>query len=140
MTNAKDGAVPSVAIVDDEEDITTYLRIALEDAGYRVVTINAAAGAVALLENEKPDLICLDLLMPEQTGASIYAELKGHPRLGSVPILILSGLADREELPSLLHEAGSLPEPADFIEKPVDIRAFLGVVERVLGRQTGTLT
>ncbi len=124
--------VPTVAIVDDEEDITTYLRVALEDAGYRVVTTTDAAGALGLLDRSRPDLICLDLLMPEQTGISLYASLVEHERLGEVPVVILSGLTDREGLPEMLKQANGLPEPAAFIEKPVDIEQFLRTVRRLL--------
>jgi CheY-like chemotaxis protein len=124
--------VPTVAIVDDEQDITTYLRIALEDAGYRVVATTDAAGALSLLDRSRPDLICLDLLMPGQTGISLYASLVKHEQLDRVPIVILSGLTNREELPALLQQAGGLPEPAGFVEKPVDIEDFLRLVERLL--------
>jgi len=124
--------VPTVAIVDDEEDITTYLRIALEDEGYRVVTTTDAAGALELLSLSRPDLICLDLLMPEQTGISLYASLVKHEQLAHVPIVILSGLTNREGLPAMLKQANELPEPAAFIEKPVDIEQFLRTVRQLL--------
>jgi len=124
--------VPTVAIVDDEADITTYLRVALEDAGYRVVTTTDAAGALALLSRSRPDLICLDLLMPGQTGISLYASLVEHEELREVPIMILSGLTNREELPEMLRQANGLPEPAAFIEKPVEIEQFLRTVRRLL--------
>jgi len=124
--------VLTVAIVDDEEDITTYLRIALEDAGYCVVTTTDAAGALRLLRRSRPDLICLDLLMPEQTGISLYASLVAHEQFAGVPIVILSGLTNREGLPEMLKQANGLPEPAAFIEKPVDIEHFLRIVRQLL--------
>jgi CheY-like chemotaxis protein len=123
-----------VAIVDDEEDITTFLGLALEDQGYRVVSTTDAAAAMELLEKSRPDLICLDLIMPEQTGISLYAALHRHPELGQVPIVILSGLSVREDLPRLLEQAGGLPEPASLIEKPVDIGYLLDTVARLTGR------
>ena len=124
--------VPTVAIVDDEEDITTYLRVALEDAGYCVVATTDAAGALSLLSRTRPDLICLDLLMPEQTGISLYASLVKHESLSRVPIVILSGLTSREGLPELLAQADGLPEPAGFVEKPVEIEQFLRLVRQLL--------
>jgi DNA-binding response OmpR family regulator len=123
-----------IAIVDDEADITTYLRIALEDEGYRVVSTTDAASAMELLVSEKPDLICLDLLMPQQTGVSLYAKLVSHPTLRDVPIVMLSGLTNRDGLPAMLAEAGDLPQPASFIEKPVEIDQFLATVRRLLGQ------
>ena len=130
---------PVVAIVDDEEDITTYLRIALEDEGYAVVATTDAGSAMEMLCGAKPDLICLDLLMPGQTGLSLYADLVKHPVLGGVPVVMLSGLTNRDGLPAILRQAGDLPDPASFVEKPVDIEQFLQVVQRLLeaaGRST----
>ena len=93
----------------------------------------ACAGeALTLLERSGPDLICLDLLMPDRTGVSLYAELRAHERLGDVPVLILSGLGAREELGRMLTREGELPAPAGFIEKPVDIERFLATVRRLL--------
>ena len=123
-----------IAIVDDEEDITTYLRIALEDEGYRVVSTTDAAAAMELLVAEEPDLICLDLLMPQQTGVSLYADLVQHPTLSGVPIVMLSGLTSSDGLPAMLKKAGDLPEPACFIEKPVEIELFLETVRDLLGQ------
>lgn len=136
MTGRRGNAVFTVAIVDDEEDITTYLCFALEDAGYRVVSTIDASKATEILDEALPDLIFLDLLMPEQTGVSLYAGLKKHPRLRDVPIVFLSGLAERDELSSLLSRVGGLPEPEGFIEKPVDIEELLETVGRLLGRPT----
>jgi len=138
MTEEKTRNAPLVAIVDDEEDITTYLGMALEDNGYRVVSITDASQAIPMLESAEPDLICLDLLMPERTGFSLYANLVEHTRLGSVPIVILSGLAERDELPAILDKAGELPEPADFLEKPVDIGLFLRTIASLLGERERT--
>jgi DNA-binding response OmpR family regulator len=124
---------PLVALVDDEADITTYLGLALEDRGYRVASTNQAAEALELLVRSEPDLICLDLLMPDRTGVSLYAELRAHESLGQVPVLILSGLGAREELGRMLTREGALPAPAGFIEKPVDIDRFLATVRGLLG-------
>jgi CheY-like chemotaxis protein len=131
--------VPIVVIIDDEEDIATYLRIALEDEGYRVEAYTGAAGAIELLDRVGPALICLDLLMPGQTGISLYADLVKHPRLGGVPVVMLSGLTNDDGLPGILEDAGGLPQPASFIEKPVDIERFILVVNRLLASPARTL-
>ena len=133
MGSPKQDRAPLVAIIDDEEDIILFLRIALEDHGYAVAATSDPSEALELLERSEPDLICLDLVMPGQTGISLYAELAGHPRLGRVPIVILSGLAVREEMSRIFQEAGELPEPAAFIEKPVDVEQFLSMVTGLVG-------
>jgi len=74
-------SAPMVLIVDDEVDITVYLRHALEEHGFRVVTYSDAEEAAAALRESEPDVVCLDLLMPRQTGLSLYAEIVKNPRL-----------------------------------------------------------
>ena len=79
-------SVPLVAIVDDEEDITTYLRIALEDEGYRVGDHDRRRRRDRTARpRREPDLICLDLLMPGQTGHLALRRPGRHSRLAGCP-------------------------------------------------------
>jgi CheY-like chemotaxis protein len=127
-----------VALIDDEEDVITYFRVALEDHGYRVVATSDPSEALELLESSDPNLVCLDLLMPQRTGMSLYAALRRHPRLKDVPVVILSGLAVRDELPRLLEQAGGLPAPDRFLEKPAEIEQFLAVVDELTAHSGST--
>jgi DNA-binding response OmpR family regulator len=128
---------PLVVIVDDEVDITIFLRAALEEHGYRVATFSDAESARSELEELEPDLICLDLLMPRHTGLSLYAEIANNPRLGRCPVVIISGLTVRNDLPKMLERAGELPMPAGFIEKPIDIDELLQSLGALLGEDAG---
>ncbi|MCG6962032.1 MAG: response regulator [Acidobacteria bacterium] len=137
MSEPQPARAPVIAIIDDEQDIITYLRVALEDHGFRVVATTDPASAPALLEQACPDLICLDILMPEHTGLALYAEIMGSPRLASVPVVILSGLNANDELLNQVWNTNNLPAPASFIEKPVDIEHLLRTLRAVLGQQVG---
>lgn len=137
MTDPQSTRGPVIALVDDEQDIITYLRVALEDNGYRVVATTDPALAPALLEETPPDVICLDILMPEHTGLALYGEIMRSPRLASVPVVILSGLNANDDLLSEIWNANGLPAPASFIEKPVDIEHLLRTLRAVLGHQVG---
>jgi DNA-binding response OmpR family regulator len=128
---------PLVVIVDDEVDITTYLRAALEENGFQVLTFSDAESARTALEECEPDVVCLDLLMPRHTGLSLYAEIVRHPRLDRCPVVIISGLAVRNDLPAMLERAGDLPRPAGFIDKPIDIDELLNTLRNLLGRDAG---
>jgi len=135
MNTPNDSQPPLVAIVDDEEDITTYLGLALEDAGYRVVTTNESATALQILQHDPPDLICLDLLMPHRTGASLYFAIRRDPRLAEIPVLILSGLNVRDELNDILQLEGGPAPPAGYLEKPLEQQLFLATVQQLLGQR-----
>jgi DNA-binding response OmpR family regulator len=128
---------PLVAVVDDEEDINTFLALALADNGFAVVTCADSGKVLALLEERRPDVVCLDLLMPRQTGLSLYSELVHHPLLAGTPIVIMSGLADTAEIETILGHGGELPQPASIVEKPIDIEQLLRILNGLLHRPLG---
>ena len=131
-----DSSTPLVAIVDDEQDIVTYLRLALEDHGYRVMAITESSTAIERLNAADPDFICLDLLMPRHTGVALYGEIVHSPDLENCSVLIMSGLAQKEELANLLERAGGLPEPDRFLEKPIRIKQLLEALSELEGADT----
>ena len=140
MSDIEGQTVPLVAIVDDELDIVTYLSLALEDHGFRVVTISDSDGALEKLAAVRPDLICLDLLMPKRTGVALYAEILCHEQLRNCPVVIMSGLTSEDQLPIVLREAGNLPQPMCFLEKPIKIERLLEVLRRHLRVEQGAAT
>jgi len=140
MTDSATGCAPLVAIVDDEKDIVTYLRLALEDHGYRVLPVTESAGALERLVASDPDVVCLDLLMPKHTGVALYSEIIRHPVLAGCPVLIMSGLTPREDLPKILEEAGDLPLPACFIEKPIRVEHLIEALSEALRTAEGAST
>ena len=127
---------PLVAIVDDEQDIVTYLQLALEDHGYRVVAITESSTAIERLKATEPDFICLDLLMPKHTGVALYEEIVHSPDLEDCSVLIMSGLTQKDEFSSLLERAGGLPEPPRFLEKPIRIKQLLEALRELEGVAT----
>lgn len=123
-----------VAVIDDEEDVLTFVRVALEDAGYAVATVSRSTEALSVLEAFRPDLVLLDVLMPEQMGLSLYTELRAHPALGATPVLFLTGLNARDDVALLTRAAAP---PAGYLEKPIDAPSLLAAVRRVLAGGTG---
>jgi CheY-like chemotaxis protein len=140
MTDSAAHRAPLVAIVDDEQDIVTYLRLALEDHGYRVFTVTESSTALERLAAIEPDVVCLDLLMPKHTGVALYAEIIRHPDLAGCPVLIMSGLTPREDLPKLLEEAGNLPQPACFLEKPIRVKQLIEALSELQRTTEGAST
>lgn len=118
--------------MDDEVDVTTYLACALEERGYQVMACNQATAAMARLRGFVPDLICLDLLMPEELGTSLYVAVRHDDTLAHSRVLILSGLDARGELARLIAAHPDLAPPDGYIDKPVDLAAFLTAVDALL--------
>jgi len=82
-----------VLVVDDEKDIVEFLTQLLEDNGYRVSSANDGIEAMKVISKEKPDLILLDLQMPEETGTGLYRKLHNKKEYKDIPVIVISGLA-----------------------------------------------
>jgi CheY-like chemotaxis protein len=82
-----------VLVVDDEQDIVEFLTQLLEDNGYRVSSANDGVEAMEMISKEKPDLILLDLQMPEETGTGLYRKLQHKKDCKDIPVIVISGLA-----------------------------------------------
>ena len=118
----------TILVVDDEADVRKFLSAVLEKHGYRVVAAEDGRRAFEEVEREHPDLIVLDLQMPEQTGTDLYRRLLKHDALRDIPIIVVSGLAGR-------HLAVS--SPFAVFDKPIDPDEFAATVERALGENNG---
>jgi two-component system alkaline phosphatase synthesis response regulator PhoP len=108
-----------VLIIDDEADLVEMLRMALERQFEVIVAYDGKEG-VAKARAEKPDAIVLDIMMPEKDGFTACQELKGDPQTASIPILILTGVADYFGRTKYAKMSGMEIEAEDFISKPVD--------------------
>ena len=113
-----------ILIVDDEADIITFLETLFKKNGYETSTANNGNEALAALKKDKPDLITLDLQMPQNTGTDFYRQVRKEDRFKDIPIIVVSGLPGR-------HLA--LPKPAAVFDKPIDPHELLKAVEAAIG-------
>ncbi|MCC6472604.1 MAG: diguanylate cyclase, partial [Burkholderiales bacterium] len=108
------GAV--IMMVDDEPTTLDVLQSFLEDAGYsRFVSTSDSAGAMALVASEQPDVVLLDLMMPQVSGFEILAAIRAEARLRQTPVIVLTSSTDAQTKLRAL-ELGA----TDFLAKPVD--------------------
>ncbi len=115
-----------ILIVEDDADILRANRTALELEGYRVATADTLAKARAAVSISPPDLIILDILLPDGNGLNYCEELRGA---SGVRILFLSALNTRNDILAGLRAGGD-----DYISKPYDIDELLLRVEALLRR------
>jgi CheY-like chemotaxis protein len=127
-----------ICVVDDEEDILSYLQTALEDNGYLPLLAGNAADALQLIKKEKPDLICLDVLMPKESGISLFQKIKSDPDLRDIPVIISSGLSFSRELKNIkyleLEDGTVISEPDGIVEKPINIDEFITTVAELTNK------
>ncbi|TKJ36578.1 response regulator [candidate division LCP-89 bacterium B3_LCP] len=120
-----------VLVVDDEEDVRNYLKTALQDAGFRVVTAGDGFEAIEMVKKEVPDLISLDLVMPKKSGAMFHRELKKNKEWAKVPVLIVTGHA-HDDLGKADLEELTMSGPGIYLEKPVSPKAYVKAVCQLL--------
>lgn len=125
------GPQKTILAVDDEHDITDMLTLLLESEGYRVLTASGGAEALALLEKDVPDLILLDIMMPDVDGHQVCQGVRARRELAKVPVMMLTAKND------IAHIAQAVDDGADgFIVKPFEVDQFLRLVRfRLEGRQ-----
>jgi CheY-like chemotaxis protein len=83
-----------ILVVDDEPDSVDYLCSILEENGYEHISASDGVEGLELARKEKPDMILLDLIMPEKSGIKMFQELKTAPELRNIPVIIVSGVSE----------------------------------------------
>jgi twitching motility two-component system response regulator PilH len=109
----------------------------LEENGYTPLVATNGEEGKNLAKQEKPDLVILDVLMPRESGIRLYRELKTDKNLKHIPIIMLSGIAEKSFLRSqkVLAEFGDapVPEPEAYLEKPVDAEELAATIKKIIG-------
>lgn len=80
----------TIMVVDDEKRLVSLVESYLAQEGYRVVTANDGKEALPIASREKPDLIILDLMMPEMDGFTVLDHLKNNPDTASIPVIVVT--------------------------------------------------
>jgi two-component system OmpR family response regulator len=120
-----------IFVVDDEPGITRNLKLNLESSGdYDVFAENHATNALAAARSFRPDLILLDVMMPDMDGGEVAARLRADPLFRDTPIVFLTAIVSNEETDG--HEMLSGAET--FLAKPVDIGELKKTVEEHIRR------
>ena len=116
-----------ILIVDDELDIAEVTKIRLEQSGYEVICVPDGEKAFTFLQNNIPDLILLDLLLPGIHGKEICKKLKCDDRLKAIPVILFT--ASASDIPKIAKEIGA----DDYITKPYESEGLLGKVKKFIG-------
>ena len=120
-----------IIIVDDEQDVITYLETLFKDNGYEVATAMDGKEGLEKIKGFRPDLITLDIIMPNQSGIGLYRELKKDETLQNIPVIILSGVSQYKKFFARDHH--TVPKPDAFVEKPFDKSELLALIQQLLG-------
>jgi two-component system, cell cycle response regulator DivK len=115
-----------ILIVEDHPDVRRVLTLGLRHLGYEIVEANTGSSAIAQTVSESPDLVLVDLSLPDVSGIEIARVIKQNPRTAEIPLIALSGYSEREIAPKAL-EAGM----AAYLTKPVETEQLAKIIEQV---------
>ncbi len=121
-----------ILIVDDEPDVLTYFTALFQDNGYDTLTAEDGVKGFDLAKSENPDLITLDITMPDQSGVRTYRYYKGNDKLKDTPVIIVTAIGD--SMRSFLKKLAGFPEPEGFMTKPIEEEALLKMVSDLLSK------
>jgi len=119
--------VAKILVVDDEKDVVELLSFLLEKDGYTVVTAANGREAMEKVPQETPDLILLDVMMPEMDGYTVQTQLLENPKTKDIPIIILTAKGQLKDVFSMSANVRA------YIEKPFDPKALRGKIQEALG-------
>ena len=120
-----------ILLIDDEKDLCFFLKANLENTGeFDVIVSNMGDKGIKLAQREMPDLILLDILMPEMSGDEVAEILLEDPATAKIPIIFLTAMVTKEDIGDVtLEKRGG----RNFIAKPTTTDKLVGAIKKVLG-------
>jgi DNA-binding response OmpR family regulator len=116
-----------ILVIDDEPQITEIIDAFLSNAGHQVIAANAAKQGLKKAKEIKPDVILLDIMMPEMDGYAICNELKNDPATARIPVVFLTGKDRNDDMGRSFKVGGDM-----FIKKPFSCERLLEIVNIIL--------
>lgn len=122
-------SAPLILVVDDSKENLVYMEYNLGNEGYKIITANSGPEALELTKTERPQLIILDLMMPETDGIEVCEELRNNPNLTDTLIVFWSARSEDYSLVAA-YEAGA----DDYITKPIKPKLLKSKIKALLKR------
>src|SRR4051812_28501913 len=109
-------SAPHILVVDDHDDVRTLVRMVLESAGFRVTDVPGGRQARKAIADERPDVVLLDVQMPEEDGWVVLSRLRAEPETQELPVVMCTVKAHQEDI-DRAYKAGC----NGYIVKPFDV-------------------
>ncbi len=126
------GGRKKIVVIDDEEDFCFFVKKNLENTGeFIVFTANDGEGGLALAKLEKPDLILLDIMMPNQAGPDVADILRNSDKTKDIPVVFLTAIVTKAEIGvETMREIGG----HNYIAKPIEIADLVDSIKKALNK------
>jgi two-component system alkaline phosphatase synthesis response regulator PhoP len=123
-----------ILIVDDDSDFVEAVTMILRPKKFEVVAAYNGKEGIEKVKSERPDLVVLDVMMPEKDGYSVCRELKSDPQWSHIPILLLTAVASHVPTTRFTQQMGMETEADDYIDKPVEPEVLVKRIEALLSK------
>jgi len=122
-----------ILCVEDEPQMIDLIRLILETRGYQVMAAQGGPEGLEMMRSERPDLVLLDIMMPDMDGGDVRHHMKQDPELSQIPVIVVTAKAAPIDKVLWMNVA----QVDDYVTKPFGMEDLLTSVERVLARRTG---
>ena len=122
-----------ILVVEDEPDQIAYLETLLKDEGFTVITAPNGMEGFEKAKASHPDLITLDISMPEESGVRMFRDLQGDATTANIPVIIITGVT--HEFKRFIETRKQVHPPQGYFDKPPDREKLLARVNELLGTQ-----
>jgi two-component system phosphate regulon response regulator PhoB len=120
----------TVLVIDDEPDVRTFLSTLLEDNGYAVVTAEDGVDALDKVKASRPDIVTLDITMPEKSGVRFYRDMKENDEYKAIPIVIVTGIS--ADFKKFISSRKQVPPPEGYVSKPIEEKEILELIAKLV--------
>jgi len=124
-----------ILIIDDDPDLVKAVTMILESKKYSVLAAYGGIEGLEKVRGERPDLIVLDVMMPDKDGYTVCKELKADPELSLIPVLLLTAVVSHIPTTRYTQQMGMEMEADDYIDKPVEPEVLVERIEALLAKQ-----
>jgi DNA-binding response OmpR family regulator len=121
-----------ILVVDDEDDILHFLELVLREKGYEVVTASGGHEALTRAQIERPDLVLLDIMMPQMDGWEVLKLLRVDDETATIPVAMLSARTEAKDRVQGLQEGA-----IDYICKPFSLQDLVSKIEAIFAQVDG---
>lgn len=120
----------TILIVEDEPDEVSYLNALFEDNGFAVITAVNGQDGFEKAKSQHPDLITLDISMPEESGVRMFRDLQNDPATSEIPVIVITGIT--HDFKRFIETRKQVRPPEGYFDKPPDRDQLLAKINEIL--------
>src|SRR5579863_5858503 len=128
LSDASARKTPTVYFIDDSATMREVIKIAFRRENFNVITCGDAASALSQFDQNPPDAVITDVIMPDQDGYSVCTQIKQHPEFGAIPVILMSGVVNKT-----VADKAVAVKADELIRKPFQPQELIGRVKSLLG-------